>query len=130
VGFELASSASGKYSVTIAEDIEGGFRIENEECTVVNIPSNRALPASIVGKQYTCVHWPSARSGGLRFYACLPPVFNLMTGITMYSPNAEAMRKQAALGTGTVLSRDASNAADVVARLKRTAPQVLARVRD
>jgi predicted ATPase len=57
-------------------------------------------------------------------------VFNLIAGLTFYAPNPERMRKPTALGPGKVLSRDAFNAADVLARIERTRPDVTARIRD
>jgi predicted ATPase len=57
------------------------------------------------------------------------PVFNLLAGLTFYSPNPEQMRRPISVGPGKVLARDASNAADVLARIERSHPQIAERVR-
>jgi predicted ATPase len=129
--FELANAASGTYSITIAEESEGGFRIENEEC-FLGEHFFKSTPAGLEHSESSTPAFTGDRPALVAFGSmpAFAPVFNLLSGITMYSPNAEKMRRQGPPGTGKVLSRDASNAADVVARLERTAPQVLARVRE
>jgi predicted ATPase len=57
------------------------------------------------------------------------PVFNLIANLTFYAPNPTGMRKPTAVGPGKVLFRDASNAADVLARIERANPDVTARIR-
>ena len=49
--------------------------------------------------------------------------------MTFYSPNPEKMRRPTSVGPGKILSRDASNAADVLARLQRERPMTVERVR-
>ena len=58
------------------------------------------------------------------------PVFNLIAGMTFYSPKPERMRRPTPIGPGKALYRDGSNAADVLARLEREKPMILSRVRD
>jgi len=57
------------------------------------------------------------------------PVFNLIGSMMFYSPNPEKMRRPKPIGPGRVLARDASNAADVLARLEREQPITVERVR-
>ena len=55
-------------------------------------------------------------------------VFSLISGFTFYSPIPEKMRIPTTLGAGKVLLSDASNAADVFARIRRSRPDVASRL--
>jgi hypothetical protein len=128
--FQIPDGSLGRYSITIAEESDGGFRVESEECQVGS--HSFELLANDVSHTESSTPAFTGDRPALVAFGSMPafaPVFSLISGITMYSPSPERMRRQAPPGPGKVLSRDASNAADVVARLERTSPQVLARVR-
>lgn len=131
VGFQLDEARSGTYKLTIAEESTGGARIERESCEI-GLHNFHSTPTELTHSEASTPAFTGDRPALVAFGSmpAFAPVFNLISGITMYSPNPEKMRRQAAPGTGKILSRDASNAADVVARLEKDAPQVLARLRD
>lgn len=131
VGFELDDGSTGKYSLTIAEGEGGASVVENEECVVglEHFASHRG--ALIANSVLTTPAFTGDRPALVSFGA-LPQfagAFELLAGLTFYAPNPERMRKPAAVGPGKVLSRDASNAADVLARIERMKPEVTARIR-
>ena len=131
VGFQLDEANSGTYRLTIAEESAGGARIESESCEIGS-HNFHATPAELIHSEASTPAFTGDRPALVAFGSmpAFAPAFNLIAGITMYSPYPEKMRRQTAPGTGKVLSRDASNAADVVARLEKDSPRVLARIRD
>jgi predicted ATPase len=131
IGFQIADGNPGTYWITLAEESDGGFRVESESCQVGS-HSFKFTPNGVTHSESSTPAFTGDRPALVAFGSmpAFAPVFTLISGITMYSPNPEKMRRQAPPGAGRMLSRDASNAADVVSRLERTAPQVLARIRE
>jgi predicted ATPase len=130
LGFKLEDGTSGTYSLTIAEGSAGGAIIEEERCEV-GADGFTSKPGSLVSSVATTPAFTGDRPALVSF-GSLPvfaPVFNLIAGMTFYSPAPEKMRRPVPAGPGKVLSRDASNAADVLARIERTDPQVVTRIR-
>lgn len=130
VSFELPNAAVGTYSLTVGEAAEG-FIIQEERCdlgvdgfisTPGTLKHSAATTPAFTGDRPTLVSF-----GTLPQFA---PVFKLIAGLTFYSPNPEKMRRPNSAGPGKVLSRDASNVVDVLARIERTRPEIKARIRD
>lgn len=128
--FELDDGRTGKYRLTMSEGVDGSSVIEWERCDVAG--EYFELQKGQITKH--SVRTPPAFTGdrpALVAFGGLPqfsPVFNLIAGFTFYAPNPERMRRPTPAGPGKVLSRDASNAADVLARMERTRPEIVARI--
>lgn len=130
LSFELESGTAGTYSITIAEGLDGASLIQEERCTVGGdqFTSNGGVleHTALTTPAFTGDRPVLVAFGALPHFA---PVFNLISGLTFYAPNPERMRRPTSVGPGKVLSRDGSNAADVLARLEKTKPQIIARIR-
>jgi predicted ATPase len=129
--FSLQDGSSGAYSLTVAGGPDAAFSIENEHCRIND--SEFAVRAGAVahttgGSPAFTGDRPALVAFGIQ--PAFAPVFTLIAGMTFYSPNPEKMRRPSAIGPGKVLSRDASNAADVLARLQREQPKLADRIRD
>ncbi len=129
VWFELDEQTPGTYSLTVAEDSEGAPVIQSEVCETA-VAHFSATPDSL----YHDAPTKPASTGdrpALVSFGSLPqfaPVFHLIAGFGFYAPNPERMRRPTPPGAGRVLSRDASNAADLVARLEKMNPEILGRI--
>jgi Predicted ATPase len=131
VDFELQDGSRGTYSLTISEGEDGAAVIDQERCEVADERFSVSRGTLTENSASTSPAFTGDRPALVSFGA-LPrfaPVFNLIAGLTFYAPNPERMRKPTAVGPGKVLSRDASNAADVLARIERTSPDMTARIR-
>ncbi len=130
LSFELDNSIHGRYSLTLGQGLEGAAVIEEEVCEVGNT-GFQATPASLNHSGTTAPAFTGDRPALVAFGSmpAFAPVFNLLAGLTFYSPNPEQMRRPISVGPGKVLARDASNAADVLARIERSHPQIAERVR-
>jgi predicted ATPase len=129
LAFEVADSTSGSYSLTIARSEEGGAVIQSESCEV-NGARFDATPTSLSHNAHTTPASTGDRPTLVSFGA-LPqfaPVFNLLAGFGFYAPNPARMRRPTPPGSAKVLSRDASNAADLVSRFEQAHPETLARI--
>jgi hypothetical protein len=131
VAFELEDGTTGTYSLTISEGEDGAAVIDQERCEVTDEHFSVSRGSLIENSASTSPAFTGDRPALVSFGALPPfaPVFNLIAGLTFYAPNPERMRKPTVLGPGKVLSRDAVNAADVLARIERTRPDVTARIR-
>jgi hypothetical protein len=131
LGFELEDETKGTYSLTISEGEDGAAVIDQERCEIADEHFSVRQGSLVENTAPTSPAFTGDRPALVSFGA-LPrfaPVFNLIAGFTFYAPNPERMRKPTALGPGKVLARDASNAADVLARIERTKPNITARIR-
>lgn len=130
IEFTLADGNSGTYSLRIAEGQDGTAVLTDEECRI-----GEAGFSAHLGKVASTARSTPASTGDrplLVSFGSLPEfseVFHLIAGFTFYSPVPDRMRKPTTLGSGKVLARDASNAADVLARIDRTRPDVALRLR-
>jgi predicted ATPase len=130
VEFILDDGMAGTYSLTVGSGTDGAPNIESERCQVGD-----NYNFTVAGPSFTCTGAsPPAFTGdrpALVAFGGQPafaPVFTLISGMTFYSPNPEKMRRPTSLGSGKVLFRDASNAADVLWRLEREKPNTVERI--
>jgi len=114
---DLGDGTCGTYSLTVAAGPNGGAVIENEQYRAGEFQSS---PLGVAPRQSL------AALDGHREYGAL---FKAIAGMTFYSPIPGKIRRPVAAGPGTVLWPDASNAADVLARLQRERPQTMERIR-
>jgi predicted ATPase len=130
VEFLTVDGTPGSYSLTVGCGPDGAADIQNETCRVGEdhftllgreLSSSTSLAPAFTGDR------PALAAFGAQ--PAFAPAFNIIAGMTFYSPNPEKMRRPTAVGPGKVLSRDASNAADVLARLERDQPIVVERIR-
>ncbi len=131
VSFELEDARVGTYSVTVSAGNDDAAVIDEERCEVGddhfkstrgNIEHTASAAPASTGDRPALVSF-----GSLPEFA---PVFNLVAGMTFYSPRPERMRPPIVIGPGTALAAEASNAADVVACLIRTRPDTIGRIRE
>lgn len=130
IDFSLADGTSGTYSLRVAEGQDGAAVITEERCSVGQ-DGFSSRPGKVVHTAPSTPAFTGDRPALVSF-GSLPQfaeVFRLVSGFTFYSPIPEKMRKPTTLGPGKVLARDASNAADVLARIDRTRPDVAARLK-
>jgi hypothetical protein len=128
VGFVLDNDIPGTYSLVVGTAADGTSRIESEECKVgdkwfragLENGSSSGITPAFTGDRPALVSY-----GSLPTFS---PVFNIITGMSFYAPNPEKMRPPKAVGSGTTLNPDASNAADVLARLERDNPRIVERI--
>jgi len=131
VEFVIEDGTTGRYSLTVRSGDNGAADIESEECRVGEhhfALIGRELSHSTSSAPAFTGDRPALVSFGAQ--PAFAPAFNLIAGMTFYSPNPEEMRQPRSLGPGRVLSRDASNAADVLARLQREKPLLVERIRE
>ena len=131
VEFLTEDGTSGNYSLTVGAGADGAADIEKEECRVGDhhfalvgreLSHSTSSPPAFTGDR------PALVSFGAQ--PAFAPAFNLIAGITLYAPSPEKMRQPAPLGPGKILFVDASNAADVFARLEREKPLLAERIRE
>jgi predicted ATPase len=130
IDFSLAEGTSGTYSLSIAEGKDGAAVITEERC-MAGKHHFTSRPGEV---DHTAQSTPAFTGDrpALVSFGSLPQfseVFGLVSGFTFYSPVPEKMRKPTTLGPGKVLARDASNAADVLARIERSRPDIAARLK-
>lgn len=128
IAFEVDGTA-GDYSVTIGEASDGASTIQSETCRIAGAEFS-AKPGSLSHNADTTPASTGDRPMLVSF-GSLPqfaPVFQLLAGFAFYAPSPERMRRPAPPGPGRVLSRDACNAADLVARLQQSYPEIINRV--
>jgi predicted ATPase len=138
VGFTLDGGMAGTYSLTVGSGTDGASNIESERCQVgdhYDFTVDGLLPPGPIGPVLsgTGVSLPAFTGDRPALVAigaqpAFAPVFDLISGMTFYSPNPDKMRRPTSLGSGKVLSRDASNAADVLWRLEREKPMIVERI--
>jgi predicted ATPase len=123
----LMDGKAGAYCLTV----DAGSEIESEFCQVGG-DYFRLVGKSISHSAASTPAFTGDRPALVAFGAqpAFAPVFNLIAGMTFYSPKPERMRRPTPIGPGKALYRDGSNAADVLARLEREKPMILSRVRD
>jgi predicted ATPase len=131
VEFIDAEGRAGTYSLTVSSGVDGASNIEREECRVGDDDHFALVGQSLSHSALSAPAFTGDRPALVAFGAqpAFAPVFNLIAGMTFYSPNPEKMRQPTSAGPGKVLSRDASNAADVLARLQREKPRLVERIR-
>lgn len=130
VGFELEDMRRGLYLLHIGELARGRFVILEEHCEIGDdrFTSIHGDVEGTIATKPTVSHDRPAlvAFGGTPEFA---PVFRLLAGMMFYSPKPELMRVPAPVGTGHLLNRDASNAADVLAGIERDKPGTIERIR-
>jgi predicted ATPase len=130
VDFIIEDGRTGCYSLTVGPGSDGSSDIQKEACRVGEdrfaLLGRELSPSTLNAPAFTGDRPALVAFGSQPAYA---PAFNLIAGMTFYSPNPEKMRQPTSVGPGKVLSRDASNAADVLARLQRDKPTVVERIR-
>ncbi len=121
----------GAYSLTVSAGSDDSANIESELCQIghdfFTVRGGRLVDHSDVMTPAFTDDRPALEAFGA--YPTFAPVFDLIAGITFSSPNPDRMRRLNPAGPGTVLFRDASNAADVLARLERDKPMIVERIR-
>ena len=129
--FDLENSIFGNYRLTIAGRLDDPFTIEEEWCQV-GTDEFRIKDGSVIYASRGAPAFTGDRPALVAFGTLPPfaPVFNLLANMVFYSPNPEKMRVSVSPGSGKVLSRDASNAADVLARLQRTEKEATNRLNE
>jgi hypothetical protein len=129
VDFVVEDGTTGRYSLTVSAGSDCSANIDAEECRVAN-DYFTALGPAISHSVTTTPAFTRDRPALVAFGAhpVFAPVFNLIAGMTSYSPNPDEMRRPTSVGPGKVLSRNASNAADVLARLEREKPMIAERI--
>jgi predicted ATPase len=129
VEFSIGDGTTGAYSLTVSSGANGAADIESEECRVGDehfaLVGRRLLHSTSSTPAFTGDRPALVAFGAQPAFA---PAFNIIAGMTFYSPNPEKIRQPTSLGPGKVLSRDASNAADVLARLQREKPKIVERI--
>jgi predicted ATPase len=128
--FVLEDGTTGVYSLTVRSGPDGAADIENEECRVGEdrfAVIGRTLSHSTSSAPAFTGDRPALVAFGSQ--PAFAPAFNLIAGMTFYSPNPEKMRQPISAGPGRVLSPDTSNAADVLARLERERSTLVERIR-
>ena len=130
VSFNLADGTPGTYSLSVGQGSEGAAVIEEERCRV-GTNEFASIRGVLTHNAHTTPAFTGDRPALIAFggFPQFAPVFNLIAGLTFYAPNPDKMRAPAPVGPGDVLSREASNAADVLARIERSKPQLTARIR-
>jgi predicted ATPase len=130
VEFTIEDGTTGSYSLTVGAGPDGAADIQSEECRVGKdrfaIRGGELSHSTLSAPAFTGDRPALVAFGAQPAFA---PAFNIIAGMTFYSPNPEKMRQPTSGGPGKVLSRDASNAADVFARLQRDKPAVVERIR-
>lgn len=130
VEFVVEDGRTGAYCLTVSAGSDGSSNIEREHCHLGS--DYFLLEGQSVSHSATSTPAFTGDRPALVAFGAQPafaPVFNLIAGMTFYSPNPEKMRRPTSVGPGKILSRDASNAADVLARLQRERPMTVERVR-
>lgn len=130
IDFELSDGEPGSYRIALATYGDHSVALENERCIFGEhwFESNAGLFRHNVTAT-PAISWDRpglVAMGGLPEFA---QVFDLLSGMAFYAPQPESMRRPAAKGSGKLLLSNGSNAADVLARLERVAPGLLARIR-
>jgi predicted ATPase len=129
VEFITEDGTPGSYSLTVGSGSDGAADIQSEACRVGEdhfTLLGRELSYSTPSAPAFTGDRPALAAFGAQ--PAFAPAFNIIAGMTFYSPNPEKMRRPTSVGPGKVLSRDASNAADVLARLEREKPMVVQRI--
>jgi predicted ATPase len=136
--FTLPSGQEGHYAFRIAAKPSGGFEVQHEECVVqagqalqrdafFRVRSGQVETSSSVS--------PAAAADRLFLVAAsgdpaFRPVYDALSHMGFYSLNPDRMKDVQSADAGDVLSRDGSNLASVVARLRRYAPDRLADIEE
>ena len=130
VDFVMDDGTTGAYALTVGAGANGGGEIESEECRVgvdhFALVGGKLSSGALNAPAFTGDRPALVAYGAQPAFAA---AFKVIANMTFYSPMPEKMRRPTSLGSGKVLSRDASNAADVLARLQREEPQALERIR-
>ena len=130
VEFTVEDGRTGAYNLTVSAGSDGASSIESEQCQI-GVDFFHSMGQAVSHSAISMPAFTGDRPALVAFGAqpAFAPVFNLLAGMTFYSPNPEKMRRPTPVGPGKVLSRDASNAADVLARLEREKPVTFERIR-
>jgi predicted ATPase len=130
LSFEVDGLGLGTYLLSVAAGSDGSSVIDEERCEIGTDYFIRQQGSF----QHSAPSAPAFTGDrpALVAFGALPQfssVFALLSGLSFYAPNPEQMKRPAPIGPGKVLSRDGANCADMVARLERTHPQIIARIR-
>ena len=134
-----SADQAGSYSFQIAAVRGGDFRVSHEDCVVrsatigggdffyrvrdgVLVGSSESLMPAVADDRLYLV----SASAAAPFRA----VFDGLRAITVYNINPDVMRGLQKPDSGEILRRDGSNAASVLERLRREAPQTKERIED
>jgi predicted ATPase len=138
LSFDLGQGRKGRYLFEIAAAQAGGFRVKREECSIDG-PVMSGVDAAYFGireGELTTnleerLPAPSADRLFLVNASSIDvfrPVYDGLTNMGFYNLSPAAIRQPQPPDPGTLLRRDGSNLASVLAHLERTRPAVLSRV--
>lgn len=140
LSFDLGEGRAGEYAYEVASAPSGGFRVKGEECRV-DPPMFSGEPGvsyKVVDTNVTSTidaKLPAAAPDRLYLVSAssideLRPVYDALTSMGFYNLSPATIRQPQPPDPGTLLRRDGSNLASVLANLERTRPEVMARVID
>ncbi|OWQ86316.1 chromosome segregation protein SMC [Roseateles aquatilis] len=134
--FFLPNGLAGRYAFSIGALANGGYEVQNEECTigkkgqgpsyriekgVVRSTSEATFPA-VTGDRLALV----ALSG----VAAFRPVYDALTAMGFYNLNPKVMRELQKPQEGKLLKPVGENIASVIGHLERVAPESLAKIQE
>lgn len=133
----LPSGAFGHYAFKVGAVAGGGFRVTDEECTVLPIAVGEANASFRLrnGELTTTIQerLPAVAEDRLFLVsannvAAFRPVFDLLTAMGFYNLSPAAIRQPQVPDAGTLLRRDGSNLASVLGHLATANRPALDRV--
>jgi predicted ATPase len=126
--FDLASKFTGHYAFKIAARRDGGFEIQQEECTVSSSDGKKSFFSTYKGTVKSSVPNPPSASEDSLFLVRMSgvpefeAVLNDLSHMGFYNINPDAIREWQPPDSGDLLSRDGSNISSVVERIERESP--------
>lgn len=134
----LGEGRHGKYAYEIASAPSGGFRVKREECRLDGhlFRENHDLGFEVVDGEVDTnldLKLPSPAPDRLFLVSAsnvddIRPVYDALTNMGFYNLSPAAIRQPQPPDPGTLLRRDGSNLASVLANIERTRPEVLERI--
>jgi len=137
IDFELRTGESGHYAFKVGAVRDVGFRVTDEECAIRGgeFGALQARYRVKAGEVSTSVEERLPVAADDRLYlvsvsalSAFRPVFEALTSMGFYNLNPAAMRQPQQPDPGTLLRRDGSNLASVLAQLEQRHPAALERV--
>lgn len=138
--FDLGEGRTGQYLFEIGAVQAGGFRVKREECSIDGPVMSGEAPAQFrvyEGELSTNLEERLPAPSVDRLFLVnasnvkpFRPVYDALTNMGFYNLSPAAIRQPQPPDPGTLLRRDGSNLASVLAHLERTRPDAVARVVD
>ena len=139
VEFRLRSGHRGFYALRIGALKEGGYRVQREECSLVdgNISSPPAYYALFGGKVVSASMQAAPAASSDRLYLVnasgLPefrPVYEALSTMGLYNLNPDKIRDLQSPAMGELLARDGANLASVLGQLGNHSPETKLRIEE